>query len=216
MQLKLNTLEEKNKDETYSHTQLLKSIINLDKVILPKTENTIERLNVQFNKKKDEYLKTTAELEKKQEEVQIVEDALKMMKSKLNNIMSIKGGATIVENITHQLGGSIRKPLKMKIRAVLKPLSNNKIVFTSNEKLFKNFDNQEIITLLYYNNIKKQYIHTDDREQLTALLKLLILVKLEKINNKDQLIDFGNRIKYIKLKGSIEDMKKILSNKIKF
>jgi len=216
MQLKLNTLEEKNKDETYAHTQLLKSIINLDKVILPKTENTIERLNVQFNKKKDEYLKTTAELEKKQEEVQIVEDALKMMKAKLNNIMLIKGGGMIVENITHQLGGSIRKPLKMKIRAVLKPLSNNKIVFTSNEKLFKNFDNQEIITLLYYNNIKKQYITTDDREQLTALLKLLILAKLEKINNKDQLIDFGNRIKYIKLKGSIEDMKKILSNKIKF
>ena len=218
MQLKLNTLDMKNKDDTHTHSKFLKSVINLEKIILPKSELSIKNLTIELGKETTKYEEKKNELIQKQEEVQIVEDALNMMKTKLQNIISIKGGGIIAENVVNQLGGfNLKKLLKTKMRTILKPLSNNKIIFTPNEELFKKFDNEEIINLLKYNKVNENYIHKNDRKKLTSLLKILVLTKLQKINNKKRLIDLAKIINYKNIENqSGGNIKERLSKIIKF
>ena len=216
MQLKLNTLDQKNKDDAHKHSKFLKSVINLEKVILPKTIEKMELIEKTFEKKKVEFENKVNELERKNEETQIVEDALNMMKTKLEQIVLIKGGGLVANNVVNQYGGLFTNPLKIKTRSILKPLSNNKIIFKSNEQLIKKFDNEEIVHILNYNKVDKSYIINNDRNHLTSIFKLLILAKLNKINGKSNLKRIADILNMKNIHNLSEDkLKDKISKKIK-
>ena len=216
MQLKLDTLDQKNKDDAHKHSKFLKSVITLEKVILPNTIKKMKLIEVNFEKKKVEFQQKLDELERKNEETQIVEDALNMMKTKLEQIVLIKGGGLVVNNVVNQYGGLLKNPLQIKTRAILKPLSNNKIIFKTNQQLFEKFDNEEIIHILNYNKLDKNYIKQNNRNHLTSVFKLLILAKINKIDDKQNLKRIANMLNMKNIHNlSYDKLKEKISKKIK-
>ena len=219
LQLKLDTLEQKNKDDEHEHSEFLISVMKFKQIILPKSEKMIQNLEKKFNIKKEQFQQKVDELNDRNKEVEIVKDSLNIMKSKLKQIVLIKGGGLVAENITTQYGGSsIIKPLKIKLHTTLKSLSNQKIIFTKNNILFKDYDNDEISSILKHNGVQNKYIFHNNNKKLTSLLKILVLTKLQKINDRkrlNNLVDILN-LKINSNKLSINKLKDILSQKIRF
>ncbi|SVC68563.1 uncharacterized protein METZ01_LOCUS321417, partial [marine metagenome] len=146
----------------------------------------------------------------------IMDISLEILKNKLDQIILIKGGGLLSKNVIKHFGGkNLKEPIKMKLDIILRSNNKKKILNTKPEKLFEQFDDDEII--YFFKNIKvnDKFITYSDSIKLFALLKLLMLSKLKLINDKAHLIQISNILDIrIKKNMKIDDLKQIIEKRI--
>jgi len=213
---KIQNYEIKSKKINNQYTNYLKKVLIMRDEILPQYKKSIQNLTKSFEEEKNLYNKKLDELTKNNKEIEIMSISLEILKNKLNQILLIKGGGLLSKNVIKHFGGNtLKEPIKMKLDIILRLNNKNKILNTEPNKLFEQFDDDEII--YFFKNIKvnEKFITYSDSIKLRALLKLLILAKLKLINDKVHLVQISNIFNInIKKNMEIDDLKQILEKRI--
>jgi len=213
---KIKNFEKKSQQTSKQYTNYLEKVLVMRDEILPQYEKSIQNLTKSFESKKQLYNKKMNELTKNNNEIEIMDISLEILKNKLNQIILIKGGGLLSKNVIKYFGGkNLKEPIKMKLDIILQSNNKKKILNTKPEKLFEQFDDDEII--YFFKNIKvnDKFITYLDSIKLFALLKLLMLAKLKLINDKAHLIQISNILDIrIKKNMKIDDLKQIIEKRI--
>ena len=213
---KIQKYEIKSKEISKQYSNYLEKVLVMKNKILPQYEKSIEILTKSFETKKKLYNNKVSELTKNNKEIEIMDISLEILKNKLNQIISIKGGGLLAKNVIKHFGGNkLKEPIKMKLDMMLRLNNKKKILNTESNELFKQFDDDEII--YFFKNIKvnDKFITYSDSIKLRALLKLLILAKLKLINDKIHLVQISNILDInIKKNQKIDDLKQTLEKRI--
>jgi pre-mRNA-splicing factor ATP-dependent RNA helicase DHX15/PRP43 len=213
---KIQNYEIKSKQISKQYTNYLEKVLIMKNKILPQYEKSIKLLTKSFETEKNLYNKKVAELNNDNKEIEIMDISLEVLKNKLNQIILIKGGGLLTKNVIKHFGGNkLKEPIKMKLDIILRLNNKKKILNTEPNKLFEQFNDDEII--YFFKNIKvnDKFITYSDSVKLRALLKLLILAKLKLINDKVHLVQISNILDIdIKKNIKIDDLKQTLEKRI--
>ena len=212
---KIQNYEIKSKKINNQYTNYLNKVLVMRDEILPQYEESIQNLTKTFEEEKNTYITKQKELTKNNKEIEIMEISLKILKNKLNQIILIKGGGLLSKNIIKHFGGNkLKEPIKMKLDIILQ-LQKKQILKTEPIELFEQFDDDEIIYFFKKIKVNEKFITYSDSVKLRALLKLLLLTKLNLIDEKIHLIQISNILNVkIKKNTKIDDLKQILEKRI--
>jgi len=218
MKIKIKNYEKMFNTNSDNYTYYLNKVSSMKNEILPQYEISVTNLEKSFQMKKNLYQTKLKELYIDKKKISIIEISLEILKNKLNQIILIKGGGLLTTNIiTHFGGDKLKNPLQIKLNLILNSKKKKYLLFTDADKLFKNFNNDEIIVILKQIKVTEKYISYTNRQKLLSMLKLLILTKFGLINKKIHLLNIAN-ILDIDLKNiaNITDLKQVLQNRINF